>query len=97
MFRLWRCDKIAWQGPLLLSGRFLRLIRRKERENDRRPFLKRKQIFVICEENVLQTLFYALLISDIGVNLSEYGDFRTVACRNMKSGLPHEGEKSDRF
>ena len=33
----------------------------------------------------------------IGGNLSEYGDFRTVACRNMKSGLPHEGEKSDRF
>ena len=38
-----------------------------------------------------------LLITDIRINLMEDRKFRTVACRNVQTCLPHQGQQSDRL
>ena len=38
-----------------------------------------------------------LLITDIRINLMEDRKLRTVACRNVQTCLPHQGQQSDRL
>ena len=42
-----------------------------------------------------QTLLYALLIADIGIDFIKQRDLTAVACRNMKSSHTHQLKETD--